>query len=39
MSQFEHLDLVRAADGVAKKEFTSTELTAWSLNRLETIGH
>ena len=38
MSQFEHLDLVSAADGIAKKEFTSLELTTWSLNRLETIG-
>jgi len=38
MSQFEHLDLVSAADGIAKKEFSSKELTEWSLNRLETIG-
>lgn len=38
MSQFEHLDLVSAAEGVAKKEFSSKELTTWSLNRLETIG-
>jgi aspartyl-tRNA(Asn)/glutamyl-tRNA(Gln) amidotransferase subunit A len=38
MSQFEQLDLVSAADGIAKKAFSSTELTTWSLNRLETIG-
>ena len=38
MSQFEQLDLVSAADGIAKKEFTSKELTTWSLDRLETIG-
>ena len=38
MSQFENLDLVRAAEGIAKKEFSSHELTAWSLNRLETVG-
>ncbi|MDP4908868.1 MAG: amidase [Burkholderiaceae bacterium] len=38
MSQFEQLDLVSAADGIAKKAFSSTELTTWALNRLETIG-
>lgn len=38
MSQFESLDLVSAADGIAKKDFTSTELTHWALGRLETIG-
>ncbi len=37
MSQFEQLDLVSAADGIAKKAFSSTELTTWALNRLETI--
>ena len=38
MSQFEHLDLVSAADGITKKKFSSKELTEWSLNRLETVG-
>lgn len=38
MSQFEDLDLVSAAEGIAKKDFTSSELTQWSLERLETTG-
>lgn len=38
MSNFEQLNLVSAADGIAKKTFSSRELTDWSLNRLETIG-
>lgn len=38
MSNFEQLDLVSAADGIANKAFSSRELTEWSLNRLETIG-
>jgi aspartyl-tRNA(Asn)/glutamyl-tRNA(Gln) amidotransferase subunit A len=38
MSTFENLDLVGVAQGIKNKEFSSQEITAWSLNRLETIG-
>ena len=38
MSHFEDLDLVGAAEGIAKKKFTSSELTQWSLERLESTG-
>ena len=38
MANFEDLDLVGVAQGIATKKFSSHEITAWSLNRLETIG-
>jgi len=38
MTTFENLDLVGVAQGIKAKEFSSQEITAWSLNRLETIG-
>ncbi len=38
MANFEDLDLVGVAQGIAAKKFSSYEITAWSLNRLETIG-
>jgi aspartyl-tRNA(Asn)/glutamyl-tRNA(Gln) amidotransferase subunit A len=38
MTTFENLDLVGVAQGIKAKQFSSQEITAWSLNRLETIG-
>ena len=38
MNNFEDLDLVGVAHGIAAKNFSAQEITAWSLNRLETIG-
>lgn len=38
MTNFADLDLVGVAQGIAAKKFSSQEITAWSLNRLETIG-
>ena len=38
MANFEDLDLVGVAQSIAAKQFSSQEITAWSLNRLETIG-
>jgi aspartyl-tRNA(Asn)/glutamyl-tRNA(Gln) amidotransferase subunit A len=38
MSTYEELDLVGVAQGIAAKNFSSQEITTWSLNRLETIG-
>ena len=38
MSNFETLDLVSVADGIAAKQFSAYEITDWSLKRLETIG-
>jgi aspartyl-tRNA(Asn)/glutamyl-tRNA(Gln) amidotransferase subunit A len=38
MANFEDLDLVDVAQGIAAKKFSSHDITAWSLNRLETIG-
>ncbi|MEI6838293.1 MAG: amidase [Alcaligenaceae bacterium] len=38
MSNFEELDLIGVAQGIASKKFSSQEITAWSLGRLDTIG-
>ena len=38
MTNFADLDLVGVAQGIAAKKFSSQEITAWSLKRLDTIG-
>ena len=38
MSDFEQMDLVGVANAIAQKRFSSQEIVAWSLQRLESTG-
>ncbi len=38
MSDFEAMDLVGAAHAIARKHCSAEEMTAWSLNRMQSIG-
>lgn len=38
MNDFEELDLVGAATAIANKQLSASELTAWSLSRMHSIG-
>ena len=38
MNDFETMDLVSAASAIANKACSAAEITAWSLNRMQTIG-
>lgn len=39
MSDFETLDLVGLAEGIAARKFSARDVTHWSLSRAATIGH